>query len=111
MQRWQGLQNKSGQEEGTQPHTSVEHTSCDRTTKHPVSSSSPNTKKKATHLALRSMAVETRLGGPVATTFAVVHVDREVEVEEVALHNVRRCRLGKHRQVQRPGVLVGVQRT
>jgi len=42
------------------------------------------------------MAVETGLGCPVASAFSVVHVDGEVKVQEVALHDVRGSRLGKH---------------
>ena len=45
----------------------------------------------STHLALGSMTVEARLCRPIAPTLAVVHVDREVKFEEVALEDMRLC--------------------
>lgn len=43
------------------------------------------------HLAFGGMTVEARLGCTIAPALAVVHVDREVEVEEVALEDMRLC--------------------
>lgn len=48
------------------------------------------------YLALGGVAVEARLGRPVAPALAVVHVHGEVEVEEVALHDMRLRGLGEH---------------
>lgn len=48
------------------------------------------------YLALGGVAVEARLGRPVAPALAVVHVHGEVEVEEVAFHDMRLRGLGEH---------------
>ena len=45
----------------------------------------------STHLALGSMTAEARLRRPIAPTLAVVHVNREVELKEVALEDMRLC--------------------
>lgn len=48
------------------------------------------------YLALGGVAVEARLGRPVAPALAVVHVHGEVEVEQVAFHDMRLRGLGEH---------------
>lgn len=73
---------------------------ADRTSVHTLCSSPHPAHTRAddvAHLALGGVAVETRLGRPVPPALAVVHVHGEVEVEEVALHDMRLRGLGEHR--------------